>query len=104
MKYIVATWETWVPNRNIPVVCGVKQMRASCKNEDLLFTLESSDDPDLVVQDLINRRQFPSEKPELLRGEEPPDTFAEGKRVYYNFYDVLNRLKPQENHRDNPAF
>jgi len=86
LKYFVATWETWVSNRDIPVVCEVKQMRASCKNEDLLFTLEESDNRDLVVQDLINRRKFSGKEPELVRGEEPPNTFAEGKRVYYDFF------------------
>ncbi|NET46406.1 MAG: hypothetical protein F6K15_33030 [Okeania sp. SIO2B3] len=104
LKYIVTTLETWVPNQEIPVVCGVKQMMSSCNNEDLLFTLQSNDDPDLVVDDLVNRRQFPSENPPIIRGEEPPNTFAEGKRVYYDFSGVLNRWQLEETPEERPAF
>lgn len=104
LKYIVPTLETWVPNQEIPVVCGVKQMMTSCNNEDLLFTLQSNDDPNLVVQDLMNRRNFPGKNPPILRGEEPPNTFAEGKRVYYDFSNVLNRWQLDEYSQEKPAF
>ncbi|NEO54460.1 MAG: hypothetical protein F6K54_16065 [Okeania sp. SIO3B5] len=99
LKYVVATLETWIPNQEIPVVCGVKYKGASCNNEDLLFTLESSDNPDSVLKDLINSEDIPSEKPPLLRGEDPPNTFAEGKRVYYNFSSILNRWQPEESYQ-----
>ena len=104
LKHIVATLETWVPNQEIPVVCGVKQIMTSCNNEDLLFTLQSNDDPNLVVQDLMNRRNFPGKNPPILRGEEPPNTFAEGKRVYYDFSNVLNRWQLDEYSQEKPAF
>lgn len=103
LKYVVATLETWVPNQKIPVVCGVKQMMASCNNEDLLFTLESSDNPDLVVQYLINRRKIPSKNPPLSR-ENPPNTFTEGKRVYYDFSNLFNELQLEESYQEQPAF
>ncbi|NES73127.1 MAG: hypothetical protein F6K24_52015 [Okeania sp. SIO2D1] len=99
LKYIVPTLESWVPNQEIPVVCGVKNMINSCNNEDLLFTLESKDDPNLVVKDLINSLEISKKNPPILRGEEPPNTFAEGKRVYYDLSDVLNRLEMKENHQ-----
>ncbi|NEQ77999.1 MAG: hypothetical protein F6K23_36365 [Okeania sp. SIO2C9] len=104
LKYIVTTLETWVPNQEIPVVCGVKQKMVPCSNEDLLFTLQSNDDPDLVVDYLVNHRQFPSENPPIIRGEKPAKTFAEGKRVYYNFSSVFNRWQLEENYQEKPAF
>ncbi|MEM1167820.1 MAG: COP23 domain-containing protein [Cyanobacteria bacterium P01_H01_bin.35] len=104
LKYVVATLETWVPNREIQVVCGVKQMMAPCHNEDLLFTLESTDNPDLVVQDVIDQRKFPRKNPPILRGEEHPNTFAEGKRVYYDFSGVLNRWQLEEFSQEKPAY
>lgn len=104
LKYIVPTLESWVPNQEIPVVCGVKQMMSSCNNEDLLFTLESKDDPNLVVKDLINSLEISKKNPPILRGEEPPNTFAEGKRVYYDFSGVLNRWQLEENYQEKPAF
>jgi len=99
LKYVVATKETWVPNQEIPVICGVKYMRASCKNEDLLFTLESNDNPDLVLQDLINRRKFPQKKPGLVRGEDPAN-----QRVYYDFSNLFNELQLEKYSQDKPAF
>ncbi|GGA57730.1 COP23 domain-containing protein [Okeania sp. KiyG1] len=99
LKFVVATKETWVPDREIPVVCSVKYKGASCKNDDLLFTLESKDDPNLVLKDLINNDDIPSEKPPLSRGEKPPKTFAEGKRVYYNLSNIFNKQQSEESYQ-----
>lgn len=99
LKYVAATKETWVPDREIPVVCAVKSKGASCQNDDLLFTLESRDDPNLVLKDLINNDDIPSEKPPLLRGQKPPKTFAEGKRVYYNFSNIFNKQQSEESYQ-----
>ncbi|NEN91657.1 MAG: hypothetical protein F6K48_23225 [Okeania sp. SIO3H1] len=99
LKYVVATKETWVPDREIPVVCAVKFKGASCKNDDLLFTLESRDDPDLVLKDLINNDDIPGEKTPLSRGEKPPKTFAEGKRVYYNLSNIFNKQQSEETYQ-----
>ncbi len=104
LKYLVATLDTWKPNQEIPVICGVKQIGSSCKEDDLLFTLESKDNPDEVLQDLLNRRQLPSKNPPLLRGENAPKTFAEGKRVYYDISGLFSSPKLRNKPEEKPAF
>ena len=99
LQFVFATKATWIPDRKIPVVCSVKYKGASCKNDDLLFTLESTDDPNLVLKDLINDDEIPSEKPPLVRGEEPPETFAEGKRVYYNVSKIFDKDEPEKTYQ-----
>ncbi|MEA5534291.1 COP23 domain-containing protein [Crocosphaera sp. XPORK-15E] len=82
LKYVVATVDTWVPDRDISVVCGVKEKEVPCYEDDLLFTLEATDEPDQVLAQLIDRRKFPSTKPELVRGQK--------QRVYYDLSNILN--------------
>ena len=94
LKYLVAEVDTWVPDREMNVVCGVKQENAPCDEDDLLFTLEGKDDPNEVLKSLIDRRKFPSKEPVLVRGEKQPETFAEGKRVYYDMSEILIDEEP----------
>lgn len=104
LKYLVATLDTWKPNQEIPVICGVKQVGSYCKEDDLLFTLESKDNPDEVLQNLLNRRQLPSKNLPVFRRENPPETFAEGKRVYYDISGILNSSQPRNEPPEKPAF
>ena len=94
LKYIVAEVDTWVPDRDVNVVCGVKKENAACNEDDLLFTLEGKDNPNEVLKGLINRRQLPSKEPVLVRGEKQPETFAEGKRVYYDMSEIFIDEEP----------
>ncbi len=94
LKYVVAEVDTWVPDRDVNVVCGVKKENAPCNEDDLLFTLEGKDDPNEVLKGLIDRRKFPSTKPKLVRGEKQPETFAEGKRVYYDMSEIFMDEEP----------
>lgn len=94
---LVATLETWVPNKEVPVICAVKSENSVCHEEDLLITLESKDNPDDVLKELLNRHELPSQEPPVLRGEKPPKTFAEGKRVFYDISSIIPSPKSQKN-------
>ncbi|TRT72629.1 MAG: hypothetical protein EWV83_19305 [Microcystis sp. M_OC_Ca_00000000_S217Cul] len=94
---LVATLETWVPNKEVPVICAVKSENSVCHEEDLLITLESKDNPDDVLKELLNRHELPSQEPPVLRGEKPPKTFAEGKRVFYDISSIIPSPKSKKN-------
>ena len=95
LKYVVAEVDTWVTDRDVNVVCAVKNENAACNEDDLLFTLEGKDNPNEVLRDLINRRQLPSKEPVLVRGEKQPETFAEGKRGYYDMSEIIIDEEPE---------
>lgn len=97
LKYLVATLETWVPNKEVPVICAVKSENSVCHEKDLLITLESKDNPDDVLKELLNRHELPSQEPPVLRGETPPKTFAEGKRVFYDISSIIPSPKSKKN-------
>jgi len=97
LKYLVATLETWVPNKELPVICAVKSENSVCHEEDLLITLESKDNPNDVLKELLNRHKLPSQEPPVLRGEKPPKTFAEGKRVFYDISSIIPSPKSKKN-------
>ena len=98
LKYLVATLETWVPNKEVPVICAVKSENSVCHEEDLLITLESKDNPDDVLKELLNRHELPSQEPPPFRdGEKPPKTFAEGKRVFYDISSIIPSPKSKKN-------
>ncbi|MCA2657400.1 MAG: hypothetical protein IM496_02360 [Microcystis sp. M049S2] len=97
LKYLVATLETWVPNKEVPVICAVKSENSVCHEKDLLITLESKDNPDDVLKELLNRHKLPSQEPPVLRGETPPKTFAEGKRVFYDISSIIPSPKSKKN-------
>jgi len=94
---LVATLETWVPNKEVPVICAVKSENSVCHEEDLLITLESKDNPNDVLKELLNRHKLPSQEPPVLRGEKPPKTFAEGKRVFYDISSIIPSPKSKNN-------
>ena len=95
---LVATLETWVPNKEVPVICAVKSENSVCHEEDLLITLESKDNPDDVLKELLNRHELPSQEPPPFRdGEKPPKTFAEGKRVFYDISSIIPSPKSKKN-------
>lgn len=97
LKRLVATLETWVPNKEVPVICAVKSENSVCHEEDLLITLESKDNPNDVLKELLNRHKLPSQEPPVLRGEKPPKTFAEGKRVFYDISSIIPSPKSKNN-------
>ncbi len=98
LKYLVATLETWVSNKELPVICAVKSENSVCHEEDLLITLESKDNPDDVLKELLNRHELPSQEPPPFRdGEKPPKTFAEGKRVFYDISSIIPSPKSKKN-------
>ncbi|MBE9089466.1 hypothetical protein IQ232_06600 [Microcystis aeruginosa LEGE 11464] len=97
LKYLVATLETWVSNKELPVICAVKSENSVCHEEDLLITLESKDNPNDVLKELLNRHKLPSQEPPVLRGEKPPKTFAEGKRVFYDISSIIPSPKSKKN-------
>jgi len=107
LKRLVATLETWVPNKEVPVICAVKSENSVCHEEDLLITLESKDNPDDVLKELLNRRHLPSQEPPVLRGKTPPKTFAEGKRFFYDISSIIPSPQSQntsEKSPEKPAF
>lgn len=103
LKRLVATLETWVPNKEVPVICAVKSENSVCHEDDLLITLESKDNPDDVLKELLNRRHLPSQEPTPFRdGEKPPKTFAEGKRVFYDISSIIPSPKSKNNGEKSP--
>ena len=103
LKRLVATLETWVPNKEVPVICAVKSENSVCHEEDLLITLESKDNPDDVLKKLLNIRHLPSQEPPPLRnGEKPPKTFAEGKRVFYDISSIIPSPQSQNTSEKSP--
>lgn len=83
----VSDWET---SFGIPIICSVQQSGDSCTEEDLLITLENSDDPDYVLEQIIAVRNNPvSNKAVLRTGKESP-TFEDGLRFYYDIRDLLS--------------
>ncbi len=57
LQYVTATVASWINDREVPVVCGVKSKSATCDQDDLLFTLETKDEPYAVLDDLMEIRQ-----------------------------------------------
>ena len=83
----VSDWET---SFGIPIICSVQQSGDSCTEEDLLITLENSDDPDYVLEQIIAVRNNPvSNKAVLRTGKESP-TFEDGLRFYYDIRDLFS--------------
>lgn len=104
LKYITADEAKWVTDRKINVVCSVKESNARCQEDNLLLTLETKDDPNEVLKNLIAFRQTPTTNKGLTRGQNQPKSFAEGKRVYYDFTGVLEDTKQKEASQEKSAF
>jgi hypothetical protein len=97
LKYITVDRAKWIPTAKVNVVCSVKDKKplVRCEEDDLLFTLETRDDPNEVLKDLMAFRESPSTHNSLTRGKKPK-TFAEGKRVYYDFANFLGNQPQKE--------
>jgi hypothetical protein len=106
LKYLTADEAEWITDRKINVVCSVKNEESEkrCQQDDLLFTLETKDDPNEVLKNLIAFRQAPSTNKPLLRGEKQPTSFAEGKRVYYDLSSILEGKLQEESSEHKSAF
>jgi hypothetical protein len=91
----------------VNVICSVKNDDddTRCEEDDLLITLETKDDPNTVLDDLIAIREKPSKSRALRRGgKSQPKTFAEGKRVYYDLGSALKKLEKEDSSEEKPAF
>ncbi len=103
LAYLTADMANWLEGQDIFVVCGVKQQGASCQESDLLFTLQTGDDPNEILGDLIAIRQAPSTNKPLLRGEN--SSFKDGLRVYYELKEIVaSSTQPPNKDTENPAF
>jgi hypothetical protein len=100
LRYITADQASWLPDQRVNVVCGVTQEGARCTEADLLFTLESKDDPNEVLSELIALRERPRENQPLTRGS----NFDGGRRVYYDLSKELEILSSSSSGQDKKAF
>jgi hypothetical protein len=96
LKFITADEAKWISDRQINVICSVKEVNARCEEDDLLLTLETKDDPNELLKKLMAFREAPTENNALTRGGNPPQSFAEGKRVYYDFTRVTGEKQQQK--------
>lgn len=85
IRFITADTASWIGQGKINVVCAVQQENTSCQEDDLLFTLESKDDPNEVLTDLIALRERPKENKPLTRGS----NFDGGRRIYFDLSKEL---------------
>jgi hypothetical protein len=105
LKYIIADEAKWITDRKVNVVCSVKNDNpdTKCEEDDLLFTLETKDNPDEVVESLIAiRNKKASASGALRRGSKSQAT--QSKRVYYDIGSVLEELEKEDSSEENPAF
>ncbi|MGK7933782.1 MAG: COP23 domain-containing protein [Microcystaceae cyanobacterium] len=92
-KYVTATTASWQA-KETPVICAVKTKGADCDEDDLLFTLESTDNPLEVLDDLIEIGKNPEGNAGLLRGSETENQNQDTPQIkkegnYYNFSELL---------------
>lgn len=104
LKYMTADIASWISDREVRVVCSVKEQGARCEEDDLLFTLETKDDPNEVLKNMVAFREEPLNNKPLLRGEKAPTSFQEGKRVYYNLEKALQESSAKQKAPSAPAF
>jgi hypothetical protein len=107
LEYLTTDEAQWIRDRKVNVICSVKNDDddTRCEEDDLLITLETKDDPNKVLDDLIAIREKPSKSRALRRGgKSQPKTFAEGKRVYYDLGSALKKLEKEDSSEEKPAF
>ncbi|MCC0178090.1 COP23 domain-containing protein [Waterburya agarophytonicola K14] len=95
LGYITVDRAQWIRDGEVNVVCSTKKIDTRCEEDDLLFTLQTQDDPNEVLQDFMAFRQAPSKNQALTRSANKP-TFEEGSRVYYDFADNLENAQSEE--------
>lgn len=89
LQYVTATVASWISDREVPVVCGVKSKSATCDQDDLLFTLETKDEPYAVLDDLMEIRQAPDNNTPLTRGVNDSKNSGKKQQVFYDLSEVL---------------
>lgn len=87
INFITNDVARWLGHSNTNIICGVEQKYTQCEEEDLLFTLQSDDEPDRVLQEIIALRSEPETGKPLKRGGS-----AQKVRVFYN---LEKELKPK---------
>lgn len=104
LAYLTVDDAHWLGNKAIPIICGVQEKGITCKEEDLLFTLENQDDPNAVLAELVAIRQDPQTNKALLRGDE--QSFEDGVRIYYDLTKLLRTSSSGElnESEQEPAF
>lgn len=104
-RYVTATTASWTANKT-PVVCAVKTKGADCDENDLLFTLERTDNPQEVLDDLIEIGKNPQGNAGLMRGQnqDSPQIKKDGK--YHDFSELLQggNAKKEDTDQGKPLF
>lgn len=72
-----------------PVVCGTNSIGGSCSTTGLLFTLRPTDDPNLILQELFEFRDYGSSP--LLHSTESSEVYDEDGKLYINLEEFLWR-------------
>lgn len=94
IEYITADKAHWVTTHSMNVICSVKYKDAECEEDDLLFTLESKDEPNKVLQELMAFREDPSSGKSLKRGTDKNEN-EEVKRIYFNLGERIDEFNSQ---------
>jgi hypothetical protein len=89
LQYITATVASWISDREVSVVCGLKSNSATCNQDDLLFTLETKDEPYAVLDDLMKIRQEPEHNAALTRGVNDSKNSSKKQQVFYDLSEIL---------------
>jgi len=103
LEYITVDRAQWITDKEVDVVCSVKKEGAKCEEDDLLFTLQTEDDPNQVLDDFMAFRKAPSQNKALTRSAEKP-TFDAGNRVFYDFAGALESAQSAETVEQKPGF
>jgi len=103
LGYITVDRAQWITDKEVNVVCSVKKEGSKCEEDDLLFTLQTEDDPNQVLEDFMAFREAPSQNKALTRSAEKP-SFEAGNRVYYDFAGTLKDAQSTEATETEPSF
>jgi len=95
LGYITVDRAHWISDREVNVVCSTKKIDVKCEEDDLLFTLQTQDDPNEVLADFMAFREAPDQNEALTRTAKKP-SFDEGNRVFYDFADTLEKAQTKE--------
>ena len=94
ISFMTADIARWHPNQEIKVICGVARKGDRCNEEDLLFTLETQDDPNEVLEEIVAFKTNPSTVAPLTRGSEAV-SFDDGQRVYYDLKQQIEKAQKE---------
>ena len=85
LAYITTGIADWESDVGLPIICSVPRPGIKCIEEDLLFTLQSGDDPAQVLDEVIALRD--SDSKTIMRGED-------GTQPYYDIQNLIKGNKP----------